>query len=210
MKQIILAAFLFLNYAVFAQNPQYYEVKKHVKHLVLTPDENGNIDIYRISGLFESAKKITYIDSANDFKITVPKWVYIRETNDKDFFGGTLPAINEIENAIVISSARKSKYNSFKDFKKFIIEDSGYVKGAKPKWANDRTFISIDPDSLPKDNYSAYKVVVNRNGNIFVSKFVLAESKTAYLFLQFTATTDTYPINVNKFHEFLSKLKINL
>jgi len=166
--------------------------------------------MYQISGLFESARKVVYVDSANTFKVTVPKWLKLKETNSLNFFGGTLPPINTIENAIAINSIKKNEYPTLTDFKKFIIEDSSYIKGATPKWANDRFFLDIQKDTVLFNKYSSYKVTVNRKGNVFVSNFILIETKTAYLWVQFTATEDTYPVNVLKFKDFMKELETDI
>ncbi len=210
MKKLFFLTFLLGSIANFAQNPEYYRVKKKNKLVELTPYDNSNITMYRISGLFDSAKKIVYVDTTNSYKVTVPKWLELKETNSLDFFGGTLPAINEVENAIVISSVKKSDYPSFNEFKNFVVEDENYISGVTPKWANDRTFLSIEKDSISFSKFTSYKVTVNRNGNIFVSNFVLIETNKAYLWIQFTATEETYSVNLPKFKDFVEELKIDI
>ncbi|HWJ25158.1 MAG TPA: hypothetical protein VNS32_01370, partial [Flavisolibacter sp.] len=118
MKILILCIFTHTSIFCLGQDPQYYRVNKKNKLVELSPQDNGNITLYQLSGLFESAKKVIYIDSANHFKVTVPKWLKLKETNSLDYFGGVLPPINKIENAIVISSVKKENYKSFNEFKK--------------------------------------------------------------------------------------------
>jgi len=114
------------------------------KKIVLNPYDNSSYDILRISHVFDNAEKIFYEDEQNGFKLEVPKWFYIRETNNLNVFGGTLPVIDSVENAIMINSYKKDKFSSFTDFRIYIIEDSTYVKGTTPKYSTNHIFNSIE------------------------------------------------------------------
>jgi hypothetical protein len=189
-----------------AQESPYYRARNKNKEVVLTPYDNGQLTIYHVSGLFESAKKVIYRDTTNAFEVILPEWFYIRETNDLNMLGGTLPAVNKTENAISVKSMNKKTFQDFPDFKRYIIGDSAYKPGVSPKWSTDRTFTKISKDSIPGFNYDCYKVSFNRMGKIFVCNYVLSETTTSYLWIFFTATEDTYDINIAKFYDFLKAI----
>jgi len=44
--------------------------------------------------------------------------------------------------------------------------------------------------------------------HIYTCKYVLAETKTAFLWIDFTATPTTYEVNLPKFDEFLKGLQL--
>ena len=64
----------------------------------------------------------------------------------------------------------------------------------------------------------AYRLntIINKFGmgswqyKIYYNQFVLLESNSGYILVQFVATQETYDINISKFNKFLSGLKINI
>ncbi|MFN8291853.1 MAG: hypothetical protein U0U70_16465 [Chitinophagaceae bacterium] len=204
MKRIGYLLFLFTTITASGQAPHYTQSANGIELVTLTPKENINIPVYNLSGIFKAARKIIYIDSGNTYQVYVPKWLKLRQNNDVNFFGGTLPPVNTVENAIVISAAKKTQYKSFQDFKNYIIEDTAYLSGKAPKWDTARKFLSVKKDLLSvPGSHSSYKVSFNRLGSIFVASYLLVETKTSYLWIQFIATGETYPANLPKFREFL-------
>lgn len=204
MKRSLVLIFLVACTSVIGQAPHYTRSANGIELVTLTPKENIDIPTYNLSGIFKAAKKIIYIDSANTYKVVVPKWLALRQNNDLNFFGGTLPPVNTIENAIIISSVKKNEYKSFQAFRNYIIEDTAYLSGKAPVWDTARKFSSIKKDllSVPA-NHSSYKVTFKRLGSVFVASYVLVETKTSYLWIQFIATENTYMANLQKFKEFL-------
>ena len=46
--------------------------------------------------------QLTYLDSTFNYQVKVPGWLTLKETGSAYVWGGTLPAVKGIENAIVI------------------------------------------------------------------------------------------------------------
>lgn len=205
-KFLCFLAVLILSNQLFGQEVEYYRVKKRNKLVTLTPYQNGNIIMLRVSGLFDSAKKLEYLDTLNSYKVNIPKWLYLMETNDITMFGGILPEIKGIENAITISSIYKKNYESFEKFKEFIIEDSTYKKGSSPKWSDNHIINSIERVVL--DTNDSYKVDFNFKSKNYIAQYVLIETKKSYLWINFAATKETFDINHNKFLEFIDNLEL--
>jgi hypothetical protein len=147
-----------------------------------------------------------YIDSTFKFQVIVPNWLNLMETGTKYAWGGKLPKTNGIENAILVKSFEKDKFKSLKEFKNYIIEDVKF--GNTPKWSSKHK--SMGKKDLEPFNQigSTYKVYWMLGTLIYHCKYVLVETKTAYLWIDFTATNETFDINISKFEVFLKGFKI--
>lgn len=206
MKNLLILS-LFLSIASFSysQDKKYYRIKDDLKEFVLTPYHNNDMVIWKIQIASSGVKRVIYLDTINGFKAKVPKWLDLKETRNLYFFGGTLPAIGDVENAITISSAQKSRYGSFEDFKHFIIEDPKYLKKS-PAWSNRHTIKKVDLQKI-KD-HDSYKVELDVNGSAYLSNYVIINTPKAYLWINFAATPDTYGINLKKFQEFMKSFEV--
>lgn len=147
-----------------------------------------------------------HVDSLLGYKAMIPTWLKMRETGSDWMFGGTLPAVNGIENAIMIKAFHKKDYADMAAFKDFVI--GTWTFGTHPKWSAEHVCYGIkDMDDVPGigKSYRASNLWQNR---IYTCKYVLAETKTAFLWIDFTATPTTYEVNLQKFDEFLRGLQL--
>jgi hypothetical protein len=128
------------------------------------------------------------------------------ETGMANIWGGTLPAVNGIENAICIKAFDKNNYKSFVEFRKYVAED--LVFGKPAPWGD--SHISYGKKELGKYKNIGYAYIVYllRNNLIYHCKYILIETKTAYLWIDFTSTKETFDENINKFDEFMNGFKI--
>ncbi|MNY73579.1 hypothetical protein D3C86_2123990 [compost metagenome] len=55
---------------------------------------------------------------------------------------------------------------------------------------------------------NAYKVYLMRGKLMYHCQYVLLETKTAYLWIDFTSTQETFDKNIDKFEEFMKGFKI--
>ena len=146
------------------------------------------------------------VDSLLGYKAIIPAWLKIRETGSDMMFGGTLPAVDGIENVIMIKAYPKRDYASMAAFKDFVI--GTWTFGAHPKWSSEHICYGLkDMDDVPGIGKS-YRASNSWQSRIYTCKYVLAESKTAFLWIDFTATPTTYEVNLPKFEEFLSGLQL--
>lgn len=149
--------------------------------------------------------ELYYIDSTYNYKVIVPKWLKLIETKSDFAWGGTLPAVAKIENAILIKSFQKSKFKSLKEFREYIIEDLSF--GQYPPWSKIHQFVGKNELEDFKQIGKSYRVFMRNNNLIYHCCYVLCETKTAYLWIDFTATPETYEKNFGKFKEFIAGLE---
>ena len=162
----------------------------------------ANYDELRKEQKDRNIEKLTYLDSTFNFRVEIPNWLKLMETGTIYVWGGKLPAVDSVENALVIKSFEKKRYKSLEDFEKYIVGD--HVFGKPALW--DSTHIAYGKKDL--DDYSAlgkaYRVSWFWHKRIYTCQYVLMETKTAYLWVDFTSTPNTYDKNLPKFQEFMS------
>lgn len=147
-----------------------------------------------------------YIDSVYCYKVDLPSWLKIKETGNSNMWGGTLPSINGCENAILIISFERDKYETFDEFKYEIVEK--YKMGDNINNNPNQKFLLRKELEEIEGIGPSYKVQILTSGIIYNCNFVLTESKTAYIFINFTATPETYDLNLPKFKDFMSGFEL--
>jgi hypothetical protein len=140
----------------------------------------------------------SHVDSTYGYKIVVPQWWNIRET-PPNMFGGTFPAIESIENALLFKSFEKAKYKSFADFENWVVKD--YSMGQSPKWSSQHTFMLKKQIDDFKEIGNAYKVQILRGNKLYDCCYILIETANSFVWIDFTATSTTYTKNWDKFKE---------
>lgn len=150
--------------------------------------------------------KLTYLDSTFNFQVQVPNWLNLKETGTIYAWGGTLPAVESIENAILIKIFDKSDYKSLADFKKYIIGE--LVFGQSPNWSNSHKFMGKKDLGKYKNIGEAYKIYLLQGKIMYHCEYILLETKTAYLWIDFTSTPTTFDVNIGKFEEFMSSFTV--
>lgn len=150
-------------------------------------------------------EQLTYIDSTFNYKVAIPDWFELRETGTPRLFGGTLPAVEGIENAIGIKCYEKSDI-SFDAFEEYIVK--GMVVGQAANWSENH--ISMGKKELDEYNEigTSYKVYLLLNNALYHCQYVLVETETAFLWIDFTATKKTFDKNKGKFDEFMNGFEI--
>lgn len=141
------------------------------------------------------------------YSVEVPEWLDIL-TNDGISFGGKLPEIKGIANAILITGFNKNEFKNFKDFQRIYI--TGNIFGQPALFNESHTWYGRNERDFKKiKNGVSSRVFIRYKGLIYHHQFVLIETKKAYLLINFCATPETYDENLPKFDEFLSGLRIN-
>ncbi|WP_153797178.1 hypothetical protein [Foetidibacter luteolus] len=153
-----------------------------------------------------SVEKLTYLDSTFNFQVEIPNWLNLKETGTVYAFGGTLPAVDGIENAILIKVFDKPKFPTFSDFKKFVIEDLAF--GQSPKWSVSHKFMGKKELGRYNNIGDSYKVYLMRGNLMYHCEYILLETKSAYLWIDYTSTQETFDKNFAKFEEFMSGFKV--
>jgi len=152
----------------------------------------------------EGKDSIVYVDSNYNYQVTVPKWWHLLATPEAAF-GGTFPAVDSIENALVIKSFKKDKFKDLADFEDWVIRK--YSLGQAFEWSNDSKFMlrkELTDFNGPGD---AFKIQLLRFRQIYMCCYILTQTSSAYIWIDFTATNETYAKNFERFREVVSLFK---
>jgi hypothetical protein len=148
-----------------------------------------------------------YKNAKFGYHLNIPSWFIIHETDTTHSFGGTIPAIDNVENVIMITGFSKDKFSSFNDFQRIYI--TGNVFGKETLYSKDHVWYGRNERDFKQiENGVSSRVFTIFEKNIYDNQFVLLESSKAYLWIQFTSTPTTYDMNVSKFDDFLAGLTV--
>jgi hypothetical protein len=147
---------------------------------------------------------LQYMDTANAYQLTVPSWLHIIPTR-ASLFGGTFPAVDSIENALVIKSFSKEKIGSLENFEKWVIAD--YSMGQEPRWGDDVKILLKKKLTEFNTLGNAWKVQLIWGGLLYDCCYIITETSKAFLWIDFTATTTTYPVNFEKLKQVMGLFK---
>lgn len=198
MMKLILTILSICSFGLtFGQTSDSTKVKK---------DSFNNYDELREKQQKTQVETLTHVDSTFNFQVTVPNWLHLIETGSIYNWGGTLPAVDGIANAIVIKSFDKKDFKSFMDFKKYIVED--LVFGQSTPWSNSNKFMGKKNLGKYKNIGDTYKVYLMRGNLMYHCQYVLLETETAYLWIDYTSTQETFDKNIAKFEEFMNGFKV--
>lgn len=146
------------------------------------------------------------VDTVLGFKAISPPWFKIRETGSDWLFGGTLPDVDGIENVIMIKAWPKKDYADTAAFRDFVI---GSCKlGIHPKWGPDHVCYGVKEMGPVPGIGKSYKAFDFWQLHLYACMYVLAETKTTWLWIEFVATQTTYDTNLPKFQEFLKGMEL--
>ncbi|MBI1287742.1 MAG: hypothetical protein GC178_09205 [Flavobacteriales bacterium] len=149
--------------------------------------------------------ELDYVNYDLSYGVKVPKWLNLKETGDDKLFGGTLPPVDGIKNAILISGFLRDEFPSFKEFEDKYLTGNRF--GQPTKFSSSHIWYGQNP-LVPIENGVKQRVFTIWNNHVYHNQFVLLQTKTAYLWIQFTATPETYEKNIGKFEEFLAGLRL--
>jgi hypothetical protein len=152
--------------------------------------------------IIPSTNSREYVHSSFNYQVHIPKWLDLKETGTSFSWGGTLPAVEGIENAILIHAFLKNNFESFEDFREYIIEALEF--GQAPPWNNSHTFYGKKELGKYKNIGYRYRVYMIWENLMYHCEYILVESNTAYLWINFTSTPETFDINIDKFNEFMN------
>jgi len=200
MKNKIIISVLIAMYSLLAFSQKNNNMRDSLSY------EHTNLYAYLIELEQISGKdNIKHIDSLSGFSITIPLWWKIRETPNISMFGGTFPEINGIQNALLFKAFDKQAYKSIKEFEDWVI--AGYEIGDVPKWSDSHTFLLKKRIKNFSTLGNTYKVQLMRHNRIYVSCYIILETSNSFLWIDFTATKETYDINFPKLKLLLDSYK---
>lgn len=145
--------------------------------------------------------QIKYVQSTYGYSVMIPKWWEIKETPSPNFFGGTFPKIDQSEGALLFKAFEKEKFKTLQNFENWVIE--GYRSGDSPKWSNDHMVLFKKDLSEFADIGKAYKVQLKTNDVFYNSCYIIVETSQAFLWVDLTATRETYDANFKKLEKIM-------
>lgn len=146
------------------------------------------------------------VKSGSGYSVEIPEWLNVKGS-DETSWGGTMPAVEGIENAILITSYEKNKFKSFEDFQHIFI--TGNKFGEETLYSKEHIWYGRNEYDLKQiKNGVRSRVFILYKDHIYHNDFVLLETSKSYLFIQFCSTPETYDTNLPKFNKFLKKLKV--
>lgn len=208
LRIIIIFAFALIGNNSFGQTDSTLVEKRAQKldSLKAQNAKHGNLVAYlyeleQISGI----DNIEHTDSISGYSLVIPLWWKIRETPNTSLFGGTFPAIDEIENALIFKAFNKSEYDNIKDFENWVIGE--YKLGDTPKWSNSHKVLLKKELEEFNEIGKSYKVQLMWGTKLYHCCYIIVETSNTYLWIDFTATRETYDLNFAKLKDIMSKYK---
>lgn len=185
------------------------ERKKYLKQLADRIDVFGaRIDVdgmyYKLDALADG-KNLEYVDSANKYTLTIKDWFNITESPASDVYIGTLPDIDNIQNAILVKKIKKTEYTSFNDFNEKILPGN-IITG--DRFAGGIFMLKKELPKPSNVNGISYKIQVMRGSKMYDSHYITIETGACYLLVIFTATPETFALNEPRFLEFVDDIEL--
>ena len=208
LRILITAIFAIIGINSYAQSDstQVEKEEQKVDSLKAENGKHGNLLAYlyelrQISG----EDNIEHTDSISGYSLIIPKWWRIIETPNTSLFGGTFPAVDKVKNALIFKAFDKSEHKNIKAFEDWVIAD--YKMGDTPKWSNSHKMLLKKELDEFDDIGKSYKVQLMWNGSLYHCCYIIIETSNTYLWIDFTATQETYEVNFPKLKEIITKYK---
>ncbi|HBX52832.1 MAG: hypothetical protein A2275_13610 [Bacteroidetes bacterium RIFOXYA12_FULL_35_11] len=201
MKKLLL---LFFSGFTFISQAQLVDTLPNVYRI---DGEHGNMWAYLITMMQQSGRdSIPHVDSTYTYSLIIPKWYTVRETNEKNILGGTFPALNNIQSALIFKSfLRKFEIRSFEDFENWVILET--QMGKHPTWSNTHIILEKNEDDLFSDIGKAYRVKMERLGFFYRCEYILVETSKSYVWIDFTSPDESFDEDLLKLKEILKTFK---
>ena len=164
-----------------------------------------------VDGLFykmdarSNGKDLQYVDSANGYTLTLHDWFNITESPRKNIYIGTLPDIDNIQNAIMVQKFKKAEFSSFKDFNEQIFP-AGLKSG--DKFAGGTFLLKKEQAKPSVVNGISARISLMRGSRLYETHYTTIETRSAFLFVVFTATPETFTLNHPRFLEFVENIEV--
>ena len=153
-----------------------------------------------------TGKHVVYIDTICHYNLTIPSWLKLKETGKTGAIGGTFKAENGEEMAFLIKSFSRYTFNTFDEFGKWVV--TGMIPGQTVAWSQEHLCLETKELAKTSNGLLNYKVTIAHKGVAYISRYVLAETDNAFLWIEFTATGKNFDTYLNKSEEFLEGLEI--
>lgn len=183
------------------------ERKNNLKQLADRIDVLGaRIDVeglyYKLDARADG-KDLEYVDSANRYTLTIREWFNITESPGNSIYMGTLPDIDNIQNAILVRPVKKTNYASFSDFNEKILPAD--LKSGD-KFGGGTFLLKKDLPRPSLVNGLSRQITVQRGSQLYENHYITIETASCYMTVVFTATSKTFGLNQPRFLEFVDDI----
>ena len=137
--------------------------------------------------------------------MSIPKWWDIKETPSPNFFGGTLPEIDNPKSALLFKAFEKEKFKTFENFQNWVI--AGYKSGDTPKWSESQKILFKKNMSEFAAFGKAFKVQLKTNDAFYNSCYIIVETSKAYLWIDLTSTRESYDADFKRLEKIMLQFK---
>lgn len=146
------------------------------------------------------------IDSTFNYSVSFPDSLELIDTGSDRIFAGILPTPNNEENSISITSFFKNEFSSWDRFVEVFI--TGNKPGQQTLFSPEHILYGFSTNDTPFKLGVRKRLFTISNNKIFNYEFALVETPTAYLWIQYGSTPDTYDYNIERFNQFLDSFEI--
>ncbi|WP_053975910.1 hypothetical protein [Mangrovimonas xylaniphaga] len=142
------------------------------------------------------------------YKIEIPDWWNVSEIIDANNISGTLPLLDSKKDNISIRSFNKSEFINYENFENWVIKKYGI--GQPPDWSLEDRILSTIKTFDFENLGTTYKTKILNNGREVLCCYILIETSTSYIWVNFKSTETTYTRNFKKLDYLMSTfIKIN-
>jgi hypothetical protein len=190
------------------ENENLAERKNVLKQLADRIDVMGaKIDVdglyYKLDAQGEG-KNLEYVDSLNGYSLTIKEWFNITQSPAEEAYIGTLPDVDNIQNAILVRRFKKEDFSSFSEFNDKLVPPHLKVGD---KFGTGTFLLKQEMPDPPQPKGLNCMIQVMRN-SIFHQQYVTLETPRCYLAVIFTATPKTFHLNQPRFLEFVKDIEM--
>lgn len=147
-----------------------------------------------------------YVDSTFKYSVLLPDSLEIIETGTERVFAGILPTPDNTENSISITSFYKAEFKSWDHFVKVFI--TGNKPGKTTLFSPDHVLYGFSSHDTPFNSGIRKRLFTISNQIVNAYEFALVETPSAYLWIQYSSTPNTYDHNIERFNRFLDSLQV--
>lgn len=170
-----------------------------------SPPDNSNPGVDQLIKEQAAGKdSLLYTNADYGYSIVIPAWLRISQS-PAGVFGGIFPKVDAVENALAIKAFKKVEVGSMDNFEKWVIRD--YIMGQSPRWDADTKVLLKKKLTDFGELGNAWKVQLIWEGNLYDCCYILTETSKGYVWIDFTSTSATYPVNFEKFKQLVSLFK---
>jgi hypothetical protein len=140
------------------------------------------------------------------FKFTVPDYLNVLKSNDKNMWAASFPDVNNVKNAVVIRIIKKEEYDSFEAFNKEVLPQ-GKLGDQDDRM---KLLLKEELENVGQINGKSLRFQYMPKGTVrlYHAKKVTFQTKSHYGLVFFNATAATYAGNIDRFDAFLKGLEI--